>query len=96
VATLVGGDRVALAAELERTFPFPVRVVGDAPTTAWRIGYHRARGRLVLAESSRVASDVTARADSPPGDGWQRRHATAAIWRAYKAGWSRHARAGGA
>jgi hypothetical protein len=90
VATLEGANRVALAAELERTFPFPVRVVADGPTTSWRITYHRARGRLVLAQSPRVAGDVTARAESPRDDGRQCREATTAIWRAYKAAWSRH------
>jgi hypothetical protein len=87
--TLVGSGRAVAAAELQRSFYFPVRVVGAQPTAAGRIRYHRARGRLVLVEDGQRAADVTAVVEANGDDDRRRRELTAAIWRAYSDGWNR-------
>jgi len=88
--TLVGSGRAAAAAELQRSFYFPVRVVGDEAGAAGRIRYHRARGRVVLVEHPRGTSDVTAVVHAGADADQTRREVTAAIWRAYSSGWNRH------
>jgi hypothetical protein len=86
--TLVGPGSKAAAAELARSFYFPVRVVGNDPTAAGRVRYHRARGRLVLVDR---AADVTAVVDGNGDADHARRAVTATIWQAYANAWNRAA-----
>lgn len=87
--TLLGDGRAAATDDLKRSFYFPVRVVDGDPTAPGRVRYHRARGRVVLLEGARAAADVTAVVDAGSDGARARREITAAIWQAYRDGWTR-------
>jgi len=89
VLTVLGSGRAAVMAQLQRSFYFPVRVVGEGASRRWRIRYHRARGRLVLVQPGAADADITAVVDATHDGAHPRREITAAVWRAYARSWSR-------